>query len=1133
MNWRLRSLIGCWFLIASAHIVSAQVDTEFWFVAPEVASSHGDRPVLLRISTLNQAATVTIEMPADSSFPSQTINIAANSLSSVNLTSFAELIENKPADQVLNKGLHITSSAPVTAYYEVNTSCNCNPDIFPLKGQNALGTSFWIVAQNFWRNALGTSSFDIVATEDGTQVTITPSAAITGHAAGQTFTINLDRGETYSAAAAGTEPEAHLMGSRVTSNKKIAITLKDDSMQSSSYGGCADLMGDQMVPENLAGKEFIVMKGYLGTTSAPREDKIFITATRDNTTVTVAGTTVTTLAAGGTFAQNINESFTYITTSEPVHILQVTGFGCEVGGSVLPAIDCTGSEQVSFVRSTNEFFGINIMVEAADVGNFTLDGNPLSSNAFTVVPNTNGKWMSVRRESLEISVGRSILVSNSSGRFHLGVINGNAATGCRYGYFSSYSKISVDITANAPICPGNDLVLEAEQLANGAYTWQGPNGFSSTQRVVTIPNITSNQAGTYGVQVSAEGCESALTEVEVTLINNPDPIVNIATNDQDICLGDNALFEAEVINPAPVGETTYEWRLNGVVVANGRQYTNNNLSDGDQLQVTAAFADPDANCYSFSEMSSEPITISVSTPDVATVAIETANPEVCKGELVSFTSAVVNAGTPTYEWLVNGVVVGTNSAILETTNLANGDIVQLRVLVGSPCAVTPTITSNQITMTVRETVVSIVANNSPLCPGETLQLEASVIEGATYQWEGPNGYSAQGRIIAVENIALNQAGGYSVVANANGCASEPSPIEVNVLDQPTPEVIIETSNQQICIGEDASFTATVTNAPTSGMTYQWTVNGVSVGSNSPNYTTQALTSGDQIQVTLAFSGDNTRCYPFTTLTSDPVTIAVNDPGPATVEIRASSPTICQDDTILFTSILINAGTPTYQWKVNGQNAGANQASFETNALSDGDEVSLTVEVGLTCTPTPNITSDPIIITVQNNPEIPLPSQVIFCSEEGEFALLEATTDGVTNYEWFPNGENTASITTDVEGVYEVKASLPTGCNSKASVEVFDRCPMEVYVPNAFTPNGDGINDGFRIFGKNIASIDFKVYNRWGELIYQSNNFEDVWDGKYLGELVQAGNYFWRLTCTPIDTTQLIQEFKGELNIFRQ
>ncbi|MFM7727776.1 MAG: hypothetical protein ACKO7B_13805, partial [Flavobacteriales bacterium] len=163
-------------------ISSAQIDTLFWFVAPEATSGHGDAPVTFRMAAFNNPAQVIIDQPANPMFMPLVTNIAANSAVSVDVTAYLNLLENQPGDQVLNKGIRIRSNNFITAYYEIITSCQCNPEIFALKGKNALGTEFYTPFQTAWSNGnyfpVPNAAADIVATEDNTIVTITPTTAV-------------------------------------------------------------------------------------------------------------------------------------------------------------------------------------------------------------------------------------------------------------------------------------------------------------------------------------------------------------------------------------------------------------------------------------------------------------------------------------------------------------------------------------------------------------------------------------------------------------------------------------------------------------------------------------------------------------------------------------------------------------------------------------------------------------------------------------------------------------------------------------------------------------------------------------------------------------------------------------------
>src|SRR6185437_1859300 len=116
----------------------AQIDKEFWFVAPLVSKNHADQPVYFYFSALNEAATVTISQPANSGFQPISYNISPNKTFRVNMTTYLSFLENQPAGSVLNKGIHITSTAYITAYYEVLGIQSgfglANTEIFNLKG---------------------------------------------------------------------------------------------------------------------------------------------------------------------------------------------------------------------------------------------------------------------------------------------------------------------------------------------------------------------------------------------------------------------------------------------------------------------------------------------------------------------------------------------------------------------------------------------------------------------------------------------------------------------------------------------------------------------------------------------------------------------------------------------------------------------------------------------------------------------------------------------------------------------------------------------------------------------------------------------------------------------------------------
>ena len=132
--------------------VLSQTDTEFWFAAPEVSSAFNyDRPIFLRITAYTTAANISISQPANPTFPVQNITLAPNMTQSIDLSPWIDLVECKPGNVIQNKGIRILSDNKIAVYYEVDAN-GPNPELFALKGKNALGNQFIISSQYLLNN---------------------------------------------------------------------------------------------------------------------------------------------------------------------------------------------------------------------------------------------------------------------------------------------------------------------------------------------------------------------------------------------------------------------------------------------------------------------------------------------------------------------------------------------------------------------------------------------------------------------------------------------------------------------------------------------------------------------------------------------------------------------------------------------------------------------------------------------------------------------------------------------------------------------------------------------------------------------------------------------------------------------
>jgi gliding motility-associated-like protein len=103
-------------------------------------------------------------------------------------------------------------------------------------------------------------------------------------------------------------------------------------------------------------------------------------------------------------------------------------------------------------------------------------------------------------------------------------------------------------------------------------------------------------------------------------------------------------------------------------------------------------------------------------------------------------------------------------------------------------------------------------------------------------------------------------------------------------------------------------------------------------------------------------------------------------------------------------------------------------------------------------------------------------------------------------------------------------------NSAAGTTTATTYGDEIFVPNIFTPNSDGRNDLFRVYGNTVASMDMNVYNQWGELIAHSTNLQTGWDGTYKGKLQPTGVYVYVITLALTDGSTTVR--KGAVSLLR-
>jgi gliding motility-associated-like protein len=142
------------------------------------------------------------------------------------------------------------------------------------------------------------------------------------------------------------------------------------------------------------------------------------------------------------------------------------------------------------------------------------------------------------------------------------------------------------------------------------------------------------------------------------------------------------------------------------------------------------------------------------------------------------------------------------------------------------------------------------------------------------------------------------------------------------------------------------------------------------------------------------------------------------------------------------------------------------------------------------------------------PEGVLPDKIKHCFEtENE---LELNAGNGYTYLWSPSGETTQKILVTMPGEYSVVLTNEYNCPGTDQVEVVAVCPPRLFISNSFSPNNDNINDQYDVFGAHIGKFRMLIFNRWGEVIFESNDKSIVWDGIYKGEPMVEGVYPWTI-----------------------
>jgi gliding motility-associated-like protein len=608
-------------------------------------------------------------------------------------------------------------------------------------------------------------------------------------------------------------------------------------------------------------------------------------------------------------------------------------------------------------------------------------------------------------------------------------------------------------TDTATICKGDSAQLTASGGNN--YTWSPPTNLTCTN--CPDPSAFPDTNTTYNVVVEdANGCTDD-TSVAVMTVTPPQAAINQA---------DTAICENDTLSLQASGGTSYNWSPSSGLSCTNCPNPDASPNSNTTYTVTVTNA---GGC-------SDDTSITISTLSAPTATINQDTFVHCSA---ADTSLLIASGGTSYSWspttdLSCSTCDSTQAFPSTTTDYtvsvsnSNGcdDQVTTTVAVGSP----PNIQLN--------------TDSTAICAGDSVQLDASATGANSYTWSPNSGLNC---IACPDPIASpNSSTDYVLTAaDSLGCTSDTT-VNLTVFPQPP---LTTTPDTTICEGRSV-----ILKAQSSNVTYQWSGPNIDCDTCSTTKASPASSTTYGIQIT----GKQEGC-------TNEDTVRVTLIAPSQLTVTPAQDSICEGDSVL----LAAQGGENYQWEPTTHLSAPNSA--QTYAYPDTSTRFMVVMEDSICrnrkdTGTINITVSPL-------PQINArPDTTII---QGNSVRIQAQT-GYT-YAWSPaqtlNDSTFATpLATPLETTtYTAQAVTEFGCAATDSVTIQVTNEIPFTIPNTFTPNGDGINDQWVIEGlKLFDEVRVEIYNRWGQMVYENDNYDNSWQGSYQGKPLPAATYYYVL-----------------------
>lgn len=727
------------------------------------------------------------------------------------------------------------------------------------------------------------------------------------------------------------------------------------------------------------------------------------------------------------------------------------------------------------------------------------------------------------------------------------------------------------------ICSGHTITLIVDPttyVAGATYYWSGPNGYSATVTgsSTSIPNATTQASGLYSVYAAIGACVTTSTHNNFLVDSTPEaPGVS---NNGPIC-SDSTL---KLFSDDNTGGVTFSWTGPALFTSTDQNpviYNTTTAMSGNYT-VTATLG--------LCNNSSVTTVLIRQTPVNPIVG---SNSPVCAGGLLNL-SASFTPYTGVFHWTGPNSFTSLlqNPAINNVSTLASGTYWVYEILNGC----TSDTVSTEVVIE-RTPGVPLASSNAPICEGDTLLLFATdTTADVTYSWTGPNAFASTMQNPVIYSITPTGAGIYSVVATLGNCSSL-GVTNVNITSTPT---VTASSNSPVCSGDTLKLFANAAVGNTFSWSGPYTFSSISpsptrfpaimeyagvyrvttteaggcvgfaydtvVIKQTPvapwiNWLTycqydyapplHAVDATSVLWFTSSSGGTGTATAPTPptdvpgvyfyylnqtvngcTSPIDSVQVLVN-PKPS-ITVTPADTSICPRDSIVYRTTVSDLlatvrWTPsTYLSDSVGRSVVAHpEGSIEYFAIATNlSGCSDSAEANVTVYPAALI-SIPVDDSVTLYPGESYHIQPITnCSYLAWFPPEGLSNPFISDPTAMPDG-NTMYIAT---GVTE------NGCIARDSVYIHVNADNAYGIPNAFAP--DGRNNTFKIYVDGQARLNyFRVFNRWGQLLFETKDISEGWDGTYKGEPQPFAVYVYEIQ-TVSTISGKIKTLKGNITLIR-